>query len=106
MNVEHPGVLLDAEIRRLGLSAYSVATAARLRPPIIHEIAYGDSKGRRRAITPRTALVLERAIPGRSAEEWMRLQAAYDLDEARRAFSQQLAEVSQAKKKRPPKGTE
>lgn len=106
MTIPHPGLLLLDEIERQGLSVYSVAAAAKVTQPVIHSITTEDARGKRRAITPRTALLLERTVPGRSAEEWMRLQAAYDLAQARHELREHLEQLAPARPKRAPKRTD
>ncbi len=84
----HPGAILDNEIRARSLTAYQVAIACGIRPLVVHEIIE-----RRRSISARTALLLERALPGRTASAWMTLQADYDLDVTRSAIAPELSNV-------------
>lgn len=79
-------------MERRGINPYTVAAAGPLKAPLLHAIV--DGRG---PITPRTALVLERALPGTSAKEWMALQAAFDLEEAAAKYDAQLREVQPAK---------
>ena len=84
----HPGAILDNEIRARSLTAYQVALACGVRPLVVHEIIK-----QRRSISARTALLLERALPGRTASTWLTLQADYDLDLTRALLAAELANV-------------
>lgn len=84
----HPGTILDNEIRARSLTAYRVAIACGVRPLVIHEIIK-----QRRPISARTALLLEQALPGRTASNWLLLQADYDLDVTRSEIAQELSNV-------------
>ena len=84
----HPGAILDNEIRARSLTAYQVAVACGVRPYVIHEIIE-----RRRPISARTALLLERALPGRKASAWLSLQSDYDLDVTRSEIAPELSNV-------------
>lgn len=73
-----PGdVLLHDFMEPMGLSARSVARSLDVPPNRITEIINGE-----RAITADTALRLE-ALFGASAEFWLNLQSAHDLEIAR-----------------------
>ncbi len=75
-----PGdVLLTEFLQPMRLSARQLARDIQVPANRITEIIKGE-----RAITARTAVLLERRL-GASAEFWMNLQTAYDLDEARAA---------------------
>ena len=74
----HPGkVLREDFLKPLQLSQYALAKALRVPQIRISEIVNG-----KRAITPDTALRLARYF-GTSAEFWIGMQAAYDLEMAR-----------------------
>jgi addiction module HigA family antidote len=75
----HPGTVL-AEIYMIetGLNQSSLARLCGCAPRKINEIVNG-----KRAISPSFAIVLEEKL-GTSAEMWVRMQADYDLWEARR----------------------
>lgn len=78
LNHVTPGdVLLHDFMEPLGLSARSVARSLDVPPNRITEIINGE-----RAITADTALRLEDLF-GASAEFWMNLQCAHDLEVAR-----------------------
>ena len=77
-----PGEILREEFMLpLGLSARALARDMDVPPNLITGILHGD-----RAITARTALLLAKRF-GVSAEFWMNLQTAHDLEEARQAVS-------------------
>ena len=73
-NPVHPGALAKANLDELNLS---VAEAAITRQQL-HNVLQGRS-----AVTPKMALRLEKAFGG-SADMWLRMQAAYDLAQARK----------------------
>jgi antitoxin HigA-1 len=75
----HPGeILLEDFIEPLGLTKNALATAIGVPATRIGEITRG-----KRAITADTDLRLSRFL-GTSEGYWLRLQNAYDLEEARR----------------------
>lgn len=85
----HPGEILADELAELGLSAAALArlievSAKRLRPIIAG----------RRNLTADTALRLGRYF-GTSADLWMNLQKAYELDKARAALGTALDRLPQ-----------
>jgi addiction module HigA family antidote len=74
----HPGEILRAQFMAdFGVSINRLARDLRVPPTRIWEIV-----NERRAITPDTALRLARFF-GTTAEFWLNLQTAYDLDVAR-----------------------
>ncbi len=75
--VYHPGVLLKAELEIRGMSRQELAAAMQRPVSAVHEIILG-----KKAITPRTALDLERAleIP---AHVWMRLETDFRIHKER-----------------------
>ena len=84
----HPGEILREQFMAdFGVSINQVARDLRVPPTRIGEIV-----NERRAITPDTALRLARYF-GTSAEFWINLQSAYDLDLARTAMPQIEADV-------------
>jgi addiction module HigA family antidote len=84
----HPGEVLDQEfLQPLGLSQNALARAVGVAPRRINEIVLG-----KRGISADTALRLARAF-GASAEFWMNLQTAFDLEEAARTIGPALAAV-------------
>ncbi|WP_416140784.1 HigA family addiction module antitoxin [Halomonas sp. HK25] len=75
----HPGeILLEDFIEPLGLTKNALATAIGVPATRVGEITRG-----KRAITADTDLRLSRFL-GTSEGYWLRLQNAYDLEEARR----------------------
>src|SRR5436309_817974 len=84
----HPGEVIREEfLVPLGKSAYWLAKGIGITESAIGEILKG-----KRAITPATALRLERFL-GCSAEFWLGLQAAYELDEERARLEQDLRDI-------------
>lgn len=74
----HPGkVLSEVYMAQMGLNQTNLAKRCGCSPRKINEIVNG-----KRAISPSFAIVLESTI-GTSAEMWVRMQAEYDLWEAR-----------------------
>jgi antitoxin HigA-1 len=84
----HPGeILRDQFMADFGVSINRLARDLRVPPTRISEIV-----NERRAISPDTALRLARYF-GTSAEFWMNLQSAYDLDVARDSMAKIEADV-------------
>ena len=80
----HPGVVLSTiYMREMGLNQSALAKLCECSHRKINEIV-----NQKRAISPSFALVLEEKI-GTSAEMWVRMQAEYDLWEARKKRDQQ-----------------
>ena len=76
----HPGTVLEeVYMSEMGLNQTQLADLCGCSPRKINEIVNG-----KRAISPEFALVLEDAL-GTTAEMWVRMQAEYDLWEARQA---------------------
>lgn len=74
----HPGkVLAEVYMAEMGLNQTDLAKLCGCSPRKINEIVNG-----KRGISPAFAIVLE-AVLGTSAEMWVRMQAEYDLWEAR-----------------------
>ena len=75
----HPGtVLAEIYMKELGLNQTQLANKLNCAHRKVNEIVNG-----KRSITPEFALALERVL-GASAEMWVRMQAEYDLQIARR----------------------
>ena len=75
----HPGtVLAEVYMSQMGLNQTGLAKRCQCSPRKINEIVNG-----KRSISPSFAIILEKTI-GTSAEMWVRMQAEYDLWEARR----------------------
>jgi addiction module HigA family antidote len=74
----HPGkVLSEVYMTQLGLNQTTLAKKCNCSPRKINEIVNA-----KRAISPSFAIVLE-SVLGTSAEMWVRMQAEYNLWEAR-----------------------
>ena len=87
----HPGDVLREEfLIPLDKRAYWLAKGLGISATAVGEILSG-----KRSITPATALRLERFL-GCSAEFWLNLQAAYDVEEERRRLAPVLEEIAPA----------
>ena len=73
----HPGEILAAELEEIGLSAKKLADIIQVPPNRLYQLLAG-----KRNVTADTALRLSRYF-GMSADFWMNLQSAYELDLAR-----------------------
>jgi addiction module HigA family antidote len=74
----HPGALAKANIDELNLSVAEAAQTMKITRQQLHNVIQGRS-----AVTPQMALRFEKAFGG-SADLWLRMQAAYDLAQARK----------------------
>jgi addiction module HigA family antidote len=75
----HPGqVLNEIYMAEMGLNQSQLAEKCRCSPRKINEIVNG-----KRSISPQFAIELERVL-GATAEMWVRMQAEFDLWQARR----------------------
>lgn len=83
----HPGEILKDELDELGVSASELARRIEVPPNRVSQILAG-----RRAVTADTALRLARWF-GTSAELWLNLQQAYELDLARQKLGDALARL-------------
>ena len=83
----HPGEILADELEELGMSAAQLARTLGVPANRISQIVAG-----KRAITADTALRLARYF-GTSADFWMNLQKAYDLDLARQHIGKAIAQI-------------
>jgi addiction module HigA family antidote len=77
-NPVHPGALAKANLDELNLSVAQAAKSIKITRQQLHNVVQGRS-----AVTPQMALRFEKAFGG-SADMWLRMQAAYDLAQARR----------------------
>lgn len=73
----HPGSIIKDSIDFLGLSVAEAAGGIGITRQQLYRIIRGES-----GISPDVALRLEQAI-GSSADHWLRMQASYDLAQAR-----------------------
>jgi addiction module HigA family antidote len=74
----HPGEILADELEEIGLSAKKLADVIEVPPNRLYQLLAG-----KRNVTADTALRLSRYF-GMSADFWMNLQSAFELDLARR----------------------
>ena len=77
-NPVHPGALAKANLDELNLSVAQAAKTIRITRQQLHNVVKGRS-----AVTPQMALRFEKAFGG-SADMWLRMQAAWDLAQARK----------------------
>ena len=77
-NPVHPRCARQGELGELNLSVAEAAKTMKITRQQLHNLMHGRS-----AVTPRMALRFEQAFGG-SAGMWLRMQAAYDLAQARR----------------------
>jgi len=82
----HPGDLLKEELEERGISLNKLARDARIALSRISLIANG-----KRAVTAETALRFARYF-GTSAQMWMNLQTAYDLEIAQRKAGKSISQ--------------
>jgi len=79
MNIpSHPGELVKANLEELGIGVADAAKAIHVTRQQLYNIISGKS-----AVSPDMALRFEKAFGG-SAEMWLRMQAAYELAQARK----------------------
>jgi antitoxin HigA-1 len=89
----HPGEILREEfLLPQGMTPHALALELKVPAPRINDIVR-----ERRAITPDTALRLERYF-GTTAQFWMNLQTSYDLKIAERSSGQDIARQVQARR--------
>jgi len=74
----HPGALAKANLEELNLSVAEAAKAMK----ITRQQLYNAMQGRS-AVSPEMALRFEKAFGG-NADMWMRMQASYDIAQARK----------------------
>ena len=85
----HPGEILADELGEIGISARQLAGILGVPPNRIYQILAG-----KRNLTADSALRLGRYF-GTSAEFWMNLQTAYDLDLVREQRGSQIKRIPQ-----------
>ena len=79
-NPPHPGEIVRYDcIEALGLSVSSAAAALGVTRQALSNLVNGSS-----GISPEMAIRLEKAF-GSTAEQWLRMQMAYDLAQARKS---------------------
>jgi antitoxin HigA-1 len=87
----HPGEILSDELEETGLSARALADVIGVPPNRLYQILAG-----KRNLTADTALRLGRYF-GMSADFWMNLQSAYELDLARQENGKAILRIPQRK---------
>ena len=83
----HPGEILGDELEETGLSAKKLADLIHVPPNRLYQILAG-----KRNMTADTALRLSRYF-GMSADFWMNLQCAYELDLARQQLGKAIQRI-------------
>src|SRR5690242_19654313 len=83
----HPGEILAEELEDSGLSAKKLADVIEVPPNRLYQLLSG-----RRNVTADTALRLGRYF-GMSADFWMNLQSAYELDLARQQVGKAIQRI-------------
>ena len=83
----HPGMILGDELEEIGLSAKRLADVIEVPPNRVYQLLAG-----KRSMTADTALRLGRYF-GMSADFWMNLQSAYELDMARQQLGQAIQRI-------------
>ena len=95
----HPGEILADELEAIDLTARKLADLIEVPPNRLYQILAG-----KRAMTADTALRLSQYF-GMSADFWMNLQSAYELDLARKQVGkaiQRIPKRSETSEPRPP----
>ena len=80
----HAGEILDDELKEIGISAKKLANVIQVPPNRLYQIL-----AKKRSMTADTALRLSRYF-GMSADFWMNLQSAYELDLARQQLGKAI----------------
>ena len=83
----HPGEILADELQEIGLTAKKLADILGVPPNRLYQLLAG-----KRNITADTALRLSQYF-GMSADFWMNLQSAYELDLARREVGKAIQRI-------------
>lgn len=83
----HPGEILSDELTEIGLSAKKLAEIIRVPPKRLYQLIAGN-----RNMTADTALRLSQYF-GMSADFWMNLQSAYELDIARQQIGKAILRI-------------
>jgi antitoxin HigA-1 len=84
----HPGEILADELEEIGLSAKKLADVIKVPPNRLYQILAG-----KRNMTADTALRLGQYF-GMSADFWMNLQSAFELDLARQRNGKAIQRIS------------
>lgn len=88
----HPGEILGDELEAIGMSAKSLADVIEVPPNRLYQLLAG-----KRNVTADTALRLSRYF-GMSADFWMNLQSAYELDLARQQNGKAILQIPKRSK--------
>ena len=83
----HPGEILADELEDMGLSARKLADVIEVPPNRLYQLIAG-----KRSMTADTALRLSQYF-GMSADFWMNLQSAYELDLARQLSGKAILRI-------------
>jgi addiction module HigA family antidote len=83
----HPGEILGDELEEIGLSAKRLADMIEVPPNRLYQLLAG-----KRSMTADTALRLGRYF-GMTADFWMNLQSAYELDLARQQVGKAIERI-------------
>ena len=83
----HPGEILADELEQIGLSAKKLADVIQVPPNRLYQLLAG-----KRSVTADTALRLSQYF-GMSANFWMNLQTAYELDLARKESGKAILRI-------------
>ena len=83
----HPGEVLADELEEIGLTAKKLADVIEVPPNRLYQVLAG-----KRNVTADTALRLAQYF-GMSADFWMNLQSAYELDLARQEVGQAIQRI-------------
>ena len=89
----HPGEILGDELKETNLSARKLADLIEVPPNRLYQLVAG-----KRNMTADTALRLSRYF-GTSADFWMNLQTAYELDLARRQIGKAVQRIPKRNEK-------
>jgi addiction module HigA family antidote len=87
----HPGEILGDELEEIGLSAKKLADLIDVPPNRLYQLLAG-----KRNVTADTALRLSQYF-GMSADFWMNLQSAYELDLARQQNGKAIQRIPRRK---------
>src|SRR5450756_1071356 len=88
----HPGEILSDELEEIGLSAKRLADMIKVPPNRLYQLLAG-----KRSMTADTALRLSRYF-GMSADFWMNLQSAFELDLARQQSGKAILQIPKRSK--------
>jgi antitoxin HigA-1 len=83
----HPGEILADELEEIGLSAKKLADVIEVPPNRLYQLLAG-----KRNVTADTALRLAQYF-GMTADFWMNLQSAYELDLARQEHGKEIQRI-------------